>query len=351
MKKKALIVSLKFNPGHISHLTASYKQCEELGYESTYYIVPKFKNFLPIESRSIYYGEAKPKDFDLALFLFPSEKVLPTIWQLRRSHECKVIYVFHEPVVSFDEYIKAGYSRFQTFFEKLKDLVGCWIVRSADAVILPSKKAYNNFKVCKRYKNEKYYYVPLMFDNENVEENSFERKYFSYIGTIATDHSFNEYMAFVLWAIRNKELDSIKFMIATRNYVDRTGDVIEAIKSGRLVVIDGKPMTNEEINKYYSQSYVIWNAYERMMQSGVLPKAFMFGTPALVLRKNESEFVKDGEGVVAIDDNNSSEEIRNAVSEIVGNFDYYSSRSRELFFRDFYYRSHNELFKKIINII
>ena len=28
---KALIISLNFHPGHVSHMVASYKQCEELG--------------------------------------------------------------------------------------------------------------------------------------------------------------------------------------------------------------------------------------------------------------------------------------------------------------------------------
>lgn len=347
--KKALIVSLKFNPGHASHMIASYKQCEELGFESTYYIAPEFKDFLPENDRMIVYGEENPKDIDLAIFLFPSQKVLPTIWKLRRNHKCKVLYVFHEPVISFDEYSEAGYTKIQVIMEQLKDLVGCWIVRSADAVLLPSKKAYKNFEVCKRYKNKNYHYVPLLFDDENDGNIDVERKYFSYIGTIASDHSYEEYIKFMLWAINNNEMPEVKFMIATKSSVERTSEIEAAISTGRLTIIDGKPMSNEEINTHYSESYIIWNAYERMMQSGVLPKAFMFGTPALVLKKNESEFVKDGEGVVAINDNQSFEEIRSAVSKVVESFDIYSKRCRELFFRDFFYRTHNELFKNIID--
>lgn len=347
--KKALIVSLKFNPGHSSHLTASYKQYEELGYESTYFVAPEFVNFLPANSRVIMYGEAKPSGFDLAMFLFPSEKVFPTIWQLKRNHKCKVIYVFHEPVISFDEYLHAGYSRFQVFLEMLKDLVGCWIVKSADAVILPSMKAYNNFRDCNRYKNKNYHYVPLLFDDENQSEVKFERKYFSYIGTIASDHSFEEYINFVFWAIKNSELLSLNFMIATKSLVEKNSEIESAVASGRLSIFDGKPMTNEEINAHYAESYLVWNAYERMMQSGVLSKAFMFGTPAIVLKRNESEFVKDGEGVVAINNNKSVNEIKDAVSVVVDLFERYSNKSRELFFRDFFYRTHNETLKKIIN--
>ena len=349
--KKALIVSLKFNPGHASHLVASYNQCEELGYNSTYYVASNFLNFLPKDSRYILYGDNLPTDFDLAIFLFPSQKILPTIWKLRRNKNCKVLYIFHEPVLTFDEFAEAGYTKIQVFLERLKDYVGCLIERSADAVLLPSKKAYNNFKNCSRYRNENFHYVPLLFDDENKDSSKVTRKYFSYIGTIASDHSYNEYVKYVLWAINNNELQGVDFLIATKSGVERTEEINKAISCGRLSVCDGKPMTNEEINHHYAASYMVWNAYERMMQSGVLPKAFMFGTPALVLRKNESEFVKDGEGVVAIDDNSSTKEITNAVTKVVDSFESYSKKCRDLFFRDFYYRTHNQLLKNIIDKI
>lgn len=45
----ALIVSLNFNPGHASHLVASYRQMEELGYESVCYVDNRFRGFLPAD--------------------------------------------------------------------------------------------------------------------------------------------------------------------------------------------------------------------------------------------------------------------------------------------------------------
>ena len=218
-----------------------------------------------------------------------------------------------------------------------------------DAVLLPSHKAYKNFQTCSRYKNKNYYYVPLLFDDENTSDIKTKRRYFSYIGTIASDHSYGEYVKFVLWAITHNEIPNSDFLIATKSKVERTDDIQSAISSGRLHIIDGQPMTNEEINTYYSESYLIWNAYKRMMQSGVLPKAFMFGTPALVLTKNESEFVKDGEGVIAINDNRSFLEIKAAVIKTTSSFAQYSNRGRELFFKYFYYRTHNKLFQTIID--
>ena len=45
--KTALIISLNFNPGHVSHMVASYKQCEEIGYKASYFVDPAFADYLP----------------------------------------------------------------------------------------------------------------------------------------------------------------------------------------------------------------------------------------------------------------------------------------------------------------
>ena len=47
-QKIALISSLKFRPAHLSHLIASYRQFEDLGYQSILFIHPDFIPFLPI---------------------------------------------------------------------------------------------------------------------------------------------------------------------------------------------------------------------------------------------------------------------------------------------------------------
>ncbi|RJU31226.1 hypothetical protein DXA05_07495 [Bacteroides sp. AM54-2NS] len=73
---RALIISLNFNPGHVSHMVASYKQCEELGYESVYYVNPAFIPFLPKDSRAVSATDGKRLKTDLAIFLFPSQKNL-----------------------------------------------------------------------------------------------------------------------------------------------------------------------------------------------------------------------------------------------------------------------------------
>lgn len=347
--RTALIVSLNFNPGHVSHLRASYHQFEDLGYESWYYVNKDFKDFLPKDSKVLFYGEDKPSSADVAIVWFPSQKNLNVMWSLKRKFKTKIIYCFHEPVTSFQEFYDSGYTRKQVLIERIKDWIGAYTSNIAYAVVLPSKKAYNNYLAGKLYKNPNAIYLPLMYDDERTEEHiKTERKYFSYIGTVAPDHSFNEFVSFIKWAYKQEPLNKCQFLIATRSVVESDDELNKMIEAGRLKLIQGKPMDDERINSCYASTYVVWNAYARTMQSGVLAKSFMFGTPAVVMRKNLSEFTEEGKEVVAIDDNTSFEQIENAVLTIINNFRAFSESARYQFENSFFYKNYNNTIKSII---
>lgn len=350
--RTALIISLNFHPGHVSHLRASYHQFKELGYESCYYVNKAFEGFLPKGSRAIFYGEDKPAAADVAIVWFPSQKNLSVMWSLKRKFKTKIIYCFHEPVTSFKEYHDSGYTRKQVLIERVKDWIGAYTSNIANAVVLPSKKAYNNYLAGKLYKNPNAIYLPLMYDDElTVEHINTERKYFSYIGTVAPDHSFNEFLSFIKWAYKQESLNKVHFLIATRSAVESDDELNKMIEAGRLKLIQGKPMDDETINSCYASTYVVWNAYARTMQSGVLAKSFMFGTPAIVLRKNLSEFTEDGKEVVAIDDNTSFEEIKNAVVKITGSFTQLSDAARKRFEETFYYKKYNNYLEQVLSVL
>ena len=171
---RAYIISLNFNPGHVSHMVAYYRQYEELGYESWLYIDKGFTEFIPADCRYIVYGMNKPEACSLAVFMFPSYKNLLEIRSLKRQKGCKIVYLFHEP------------------------LDNTLSVRWSDLIFIPSKKAISYYESNPLYKNPNYYYLPLLYDDEQAKKTGkIERKFFSYIGTVAPDHSFEEYMAFV----------------------------------------------------------------------------------------------------------------------------------------------------------
>lgn len=344
--KRALVISLNFNPGHVSHMVASYLQMEELGYECVFCVDGSFISYLPKNSRFCVYGKDAVPNVDVSLFLFPSQKNLLLIRKLKR-HGSKILYIFHEPLAPMNEYRKAGFS--------YKYLVKLWVINRisrltikwSDAVLLPSKKAVDLYKANASYRNPNFHYLPLLYSDERTDELSqMERRYFGYIGTVAADHSFEEYLEFVKWAISEKRLPQLSFLIATKSEF-----VVPKLleDSSRVTILKGKPMSDEEINKCYASSFAIWNAYVRTTQSGVLAKSFMFGTPAIVLKKNLSEFAEDGLEVVAIEDNTSFYDVETAILRITSSFPHFSKAARKRFEDTFFYVRYNNTFKNILS--
>lgn len=340
-----LIISLNFNPGHVSHLVASYMQTEEIGYEPWFYVNEKFLRLLPKRCRAITSKESLPHAA-FAIITFPSIKNLALIWKLKRQHT-KTLYVFHEPLEPIGAYREVGFSYLYILKVLLIHCVNALSVKMVDTVLLPSKKALELYKNNKMYGNHDFHHLPLLYSDERTESHEQEkRQYFSYIGTVAKDHSFDEYLSFIEWAVAHDRLPQLRFLIATRSEFV----VPEALlSSDRVTIQQGKPMTDEEINHWYASSYVVWNAYSRTTQSGVLAKSFMFGTPAVVMSKNLCEVASNGVEVLAVNDNKDKKQIEDAVTEIISNLDSYSKACRERFLSTFFYRNYNEQLQHILS--
>lgn len=349
MKKKVLVISLNFRVAHISHLIANYKQMQELGYDVTCLVHPEALAYMPKNIKCITDTKGLG-EFDYSIFWFPSMKNISKMVSLRLIHKSKIIYVYHEPIESFKEYVEAGNSKLDTIKILMKYSFALSFLKLSDMIILPSQKAIQLYEkgIAKKF-NSNYEYLPLLYCDETTEETKKQkRKYISYIGGICNDHGFDEYVDFIMTAYKEKEFHNIKFLIATRNTF-KMNEILTLMQKERVLeVVQGKPMSNDEINSYYASSFLVWNAYNRTTQSGVLAKAFMFGTPAIVLRNNLSEFVEDGREVVAIDDNRDYKQLAAASHVLIDDNMRFSQNARENFERNYLYSSHNEEMAVII---
>lgn len=350
--KQALVISLKFHPGHISHLVACYKQCEELGYEAYYYVNEGFVGYLPAGSRILVYGKDKPDNVSAAFFTFPNQHNVMEMARLKHSCHCKIVYIFHEPLTKLREYRSAGFGWMKLCKLAASLIIEGLTVKRADAIVVPSERALSYYRENRFYRNKNVFLIPLMYDDESLSvggEGAVTRKYFSYIGTVASDHAFNEFVDFVKWAFRNGRMPEVTFLIATRSEVAIDEEMEEMMRQNRLAVHQGKPLSNDEINFFYASSLVIWNAYSRTTQSGVLTKAFMFGTPALVLKKHMTAFAQDGVEVAGLENNTDKEEICESAVRILEDFDRYSGNCRKRFLETYYYRKYNDDIRRIIS--
>lgn len=354
--KKAILASKRFNPGHISHIEANAKLLEEHGFDVRFSVHERFLSF-PESSfknkKATASDSLKLRAGDLFIIWFPSLSVLLDILLVRLLSSATVVYVHHEPYTSFASYREAGFSRIKALKVTAISWVNWLICGLSHKIILPSTRAYNALPQAKA-NTERYAKINLLFSDEaSPDQLKKQRIFISYIGTIAEDHAFEEFVHLMDACIRNERLEPYRFLIATRSDVpEKLSVVIEhGVLSGRLVVQSGTPMTNEIINDFYAQSYVVWNAYKRSMQSGVLPKAYMFGTPVMMSTSNQSEYFEEGVHGALISDKYSTGEFEDAILKVQPEWQIFSNNCRTFFLQNFDYRAQAGTFMKFISAL
>jgi hypothetical protein len=353
---KAIIVSLKFNPGHFSHLVANYKLFMDSGF-TPYMFVNRLFNQMDERNefhKINYIKELKAlKKIDTAVFWFPSLRNIFEIMRLRIFFKSKIIYIYHEPFDSIINYYKSGF-RFKKILKIcLIHLVNIPTIMLSDSIVLPSEASFSLFKKKYTYLNNNITMIPLLFDDEatGLLPGNNHKRFISYIGTVAADHAFDKFVDFVDSALKMDWFPDQQYLIATSSIIPMREKIIlePHIRSGKVMISEGHPMTNTEINSFFNDSILVWNAYNRSMQSGILPKAFMFGAAVIVLFRNSNEFIDDRRTGILIKDNNNIDEIRKAVDEIIEQSDFYFENCRNKFADCFYYKNKINQFISLLN--
>ncbi|MGE0189091.1 MAG: hypothetical protein AB7F79_07150 [Steroidobacteraceae bacterium] len=334
-------------------MVANFKMLSEAGFVARFCWHTNFDAFSNHEFDSCLAGRAdllRAKKGDLVFVWFPSVAALLDMMLVRIFTQATAVYVFHEPFSSLRSYRESGFGLLKTAKVALVSLVSYGLVSFAHKVVLPSSAALAAYKA--RYNMAKQYaQFPLMFDDEAVailpKEN---REYIAYIGTVAEDHAFDEFLKFAFWVLENGELQGYKILIATRSALaqETAAKLQPYVDAGMAVIQSGRPLSNEEINGFYSRSMVVWNAYRRSMQSGVLPKAYMFGTPVIITSVNRSEFFVDKVTGIEVSPDYDVNEILAAIGSIVSGFSEYSKACRAVFCEKFFYRSFAEPFVEFV---
>lgn len=352
----SLIISRNFNPGHYSHMVAYYRLLENQHLNPCIYCHPQFNTMDQTHKTRIinYFSQFQDhENINLAIFMFPSLNNFWDILRLRLGYKARIIYLLHEPFESLIAFIKAGFSPVKIFRISLIHLVNYLLVLMSDQIILPSSCALSAYEHYYSHLRKEHTLLPLLFEDEaEVVPSRIERKYISYIGTIAEDHAFDQFASFAIRAIEANWFPDCTFLVATRSTLPERERcrLLPHIQSGRVVVHEGVPMTNDTINAFFRASVVIWNAYRRSMQSGILPKAYMFGTPVLVSPMNASEFFEDHRHGILIAQDYDPGTTRIAVTEILDDFDSYSTQCREKFVSTFHYINVCQNFLNFIHI-
>ena len=353
--KKVLLISASKWVGHISLLDAWKSVFMHLNYHVDI-LVPAFvvKFMEEEEKQNLYlledYKNLK-EEYRYVVLVSPSLYNHTLIRQFHRYSYSKIIYVFHEPLDTLKNHMKVKNSISHLLFLLMVHLFQLVLIRQSDIIILPSQKSYNLYRErIYRYINKNYFLIPLFFKDQLSDKIDSENKiFFSYIGNITNDHGFDEYLNFVIQMINNNLLLSVKFKIATMKDLTAYQDKLSMIKQkDRIEIIQGKPMTNQELYVHFKDSFLVWNAYNRTNQSGILPFCYMFGTPVVFLKRNQNEFYLDNYSAFSIEDNNDIDELQKVVLKAYDNIAIFARNSRTAFNRLYNYKRYIVSIKSIL---
>ncbi|MDN5341377.1 MAG: hypothetical protein PWP28_252 [Oceanotoga sp.] len=347
--KKVAVVSLKFSPGHISHLIAFYKLFFSLYSEVFLLLDEKYKKYLKDENiENIIYYSTDKDIYNYDIYLFQNPSILNHKFANKINKNSYIIYNFHEPWDGIKKYLK------ESFKNSLKMYGAHYynkkMLKASNKILVPSQYALKMYKKYDFKYNNNVSFFPLIFDDEcgiNKIKNT-KKEYFSFIGTATKNRNISKFIDFCTYA--NKKNSNLKFLIYSRRKVDdyNINKIQNLINKGIVKVKHGKPLTNEEINEGYLKSYAVWNNYSRSTQSGVLAKAMMFGTASLASNIGSfKEFINNNYNGFVLE-RGTNEEILKKIDLIIEDNNI-KTNCRNYFMDNFYYKNQINLMKGLIS--
>jgi glycosyltransferase involved in cell wall biosynthesis len=352
MIRRAVLVSLRFNPAIIQHLVAYSKALQALGFTVEAVLDAGYREYLEPGAMTVARtepGDLESASFSHAIFFNVSIHNLALAIRLKRTG-ARIIYIYHEPwEASF------AFLRTDGFGIRIKAAMAHRVSRPllkvADLVLLGSQYGLSAYRQADARYNPSASFFPLIYDDEigrPTEEIAQQKVYFSYLGNIGRVHGFDQFIRVMRESLLRKS--NIRFIIASRfplpDFVMR--DEVIRRNLDKIDLMCGRTLTNEEINGCYARSFGVWNLYRRSMQSGVLPKAFMHGTPVVASRIGSfPEYVRDGfNGRFASADDR--DDVLSVLDEIQGRSAEYAVNCRRSFLETFFYKSKVEDLRRLL---
>ena len=266
-----------------------------------------------------------------ALVLFenphPANVVVAVLAKLA-CRDTLVVPVLHEPYKAD----KAVYGRSKSVYISLVELCQSALIRLAGAVVVPSSTAARVF--AGRYPHSKRPVIRIPLPFERCETSEGERRYVSFLGHAVKVKGIDRFFQLVE---RAAELNlPYLFQIATSSNIDAYLAALSPGARARLHVINETTLQDIDIQRAAASSICVLALYETVMQSAVVPVAFMHGTPVIATDlPGLVEVVTDHETGVIVAQDASTGDIFAAIASIQNNLAHVEARCREAFERQY----------------
>lgn len=328
---RAIIISQKFNFGHLSGLMAWNCMLTKLGYDVKYFIDYNYGELL---GTNICISNEEIYESNLVVIFNISTKDAKLIRRIKKKNkDLKVIFIYHEPWRGLSNELVRYSKDFKNFLKQCaRKMFARQLLLITDIVICPSQEAMDIYSKSEAKINNHYILFPLTFKDEFNQLNYIEnKKYFSFISTATVDKGIDCFFEFIKYA--SKLDDQIVFQVVTSSSIDKYVDeqVETIIKSGRLVIKQNQGLSEDEMNDAYNKSKCTWLAYRSSTQSGVIAKSFMWGSPCIATPVGVFKNVIDGSNGKIVTSCNDFESILSAYYKISNNQINYQNNARLTF--------------------
>ena len=238
-----------------------------------------------------------------------------------------VSFFLHEPIRDLREFLP--------YYKGLRGLLRLILIKwtndilclLASTIVVFSKNGKDKVLSSQRSKVKK---SSLRFVDRLVVEEPASRLV-SYIGTAAADHRFDAFVDFVEYCIQLNAFPGHRFGLFTRSKIP--DEIIHRLMP-RTDIMQGRTLSQSEMDACYRSTEIVWCCYERTTQSGVLPLCYMFGRPVLGSDRFDEDHFQDGQqGVIPV--GLAPVQIAAAVAQLLHSIDKHRLCARATFERVF----------------
>lgn len=368
-----LIVSLKYSPVHNTHCRALGEPLRALGYNIRYLLAHSYKWMVPEtqlrytsfigtsrSAREVIWDTLALVSWRRQLLYALLSEIRPSLILFESSHPANIIVVsaarsvqpetkcwmlLHEPYVRE----KLRHEYVQSMLITAHELSLKLIMNRLDGVLLPSEEAMRQFKQRYSYFKGAVVKVPLLFEDRSKARNC-KRTYYSFIGHAVRAKGIDRFFQLIETAASAGA--DWQFQIVTSTDISAYLAHLSHAARSRLHIVNKPQLSDDEIDEAISKSWAVLAPYRRVTQSGVVPVAFMHGTPVISTNVGGmSEWVIHGKTGYLLSLDASFSEWENAFYFVQSNFAYLSANCRRFFLENFDARHSPEFLRPMLDSI
>ena len=370
---RILIASLKYSPVHNAHCRALGEPLRAFGFDIKYLL-----------ARSLHWT-VPHSQFEYTTFIGSSSNAGGVLWDTlslstwKRSELRKILQKFQPRLLVFESshpgnalvaslaqsivphircwmllhepYVheKSKHGRIQSLLIRAHELVVKATLRLLDGVLVPSDEALLQMKTAYPAFTGTVLKVPLLFEDRSKAEDS-KRRYFSFIGHAVPAKGIDTFFEMVeASASQGAEW---MFQIATSTDISARVARLSKGAQAHLRIVSKPRLPDAEIDEAIRTSWAVVAPYGRVTQSGVVPVAFMHGTPVISTRVGGMpESVIPGKTGYLIDRETSFAEWKEAFRMVQTNFSDLSANCRRFFLDHFDARRGPEYLRPMLDSI